>query len=396
MDHPSSSGPKTCAPSSFPFSASVFWTTLLAALEASEVRYCVSQAQGSALHPSAFVVDPSDRGKLGKIFSEVRHAGFRAVRSVKIRPGRHRVVFAKPDTGAMEAIELEFCTPADWRSISENRLTTRRLRSWFSTRWQALTGSGVRDGAFVVFLGPDGVGKTTLLTSVTTALAPLFERQHFFRWRPAMFARAPRPDAPPHSKPRRSCKGLAFLPGIFVAGFCRGIFVSHAEKCCAKRADLVVYDRYYHDVLVDPRRYRYDGPRWLARLAGRLVPPKSTLSLLCSTRTSRRIFARKQQLAVEDIRELRNLYRQFAKATPFSIVVATDRPLEQCTRRGGIRRFAPAPCRSNRETQPGVVRLWQRNVRGKRGHRGRFAQFGIIQLSKKSPQRLWLLNAFKY
>ena len=38
------------------------------------------------------------------------------------------------------------------------------------------------------------------------------------------------------------------------------------------RSTLVVFDRYYHDLLVNPLRYRYGGPMWLARWIGKLIP----------------------------------------------------------------------------------------------------------------------------
>ena len=329
MDHQSPDHAQLFAPEAIESGGSVFWITLLAALDAHQIRHRVLHANDIAPFASELAIHPSDRAMLGKVFSELRRAGYRAVRSVKTCPNRHRIAFAKVDAeAAIETLDIDFRVSADKGRISADRLITQRQPSWLAACWQAVTCSGVRDGAFLVFLGPDGVGKTTLLTSVTTTLGPLFKRQHFFRWRPAMFARAPRPNAPPHSKPRRSTRGslsyLAFLWLDFVAGY---MFRTRKMLC---QGDLVVYDRYYHDVLVDPRRYRYDGPRWLARLASRVVPPKTAFFVVLDA-DEQTIYARKQQLALADIRELRNLYRQFAQATPLSVVVITDRPLEQST-----------------------------------------------------------------
>ena len=46
------------------------------------------------------------------------------------------------------------------------------------------------------------------------------------------------------------------------------------------RSGAVLSDRYYGDLCVDPARYRYGGPMWLAKLWTRLLPSPDHLLLL--------------------------------------------------------------------------------------------------------------------
>jgi thymidylate kinase len=182
-------------------------------------------------------------------------------------------------------------------------------------------------GAFVVFLGPDGVGKTTMLREISSGLGPLFPVRTIFRWRPAVFARAPRPARLPHSKPPRGLRGSVLYLLFAAIDFIAGYFLT--TRWVLAQSGLVIFDRYYHDLLVDPVRYRYAGPMWLVRALGELVPPRNILFLILDA-DERTILSRKQQLPFDEIRRQRVVYRKFANETPRAVIVQTDRSIESC------------------------------------------------------------------
>jgi thymidylate kinase len=89
---------------------------------------------------------------------------------------------------------------------------------------------------------------------------------------------------------------------------------------------LSVFDRGYADILVDPRRYRYGGPLWLAKLVGFCLPaPDTTIVLDASSEVLR---SRKQEVAPEECARQRQAYLDLAKHLPSSHVVDASQPIE--------------------------------------------------------------------
>ena len=81
-----------------------------------------------------------------------------------------------------------------------------------------------------------------------------------------------------------------------------------------RNSTLILFDRYYHDVLVDPVRYRLPASTlWFARFLARLVPPPDLYILLdvpaeCCNRES-------LKLACEESRRQRLAYLQMFQST---------------------------------------------------------------------------------
>jgi hypothetical protein len=73
---------------------------------------------------------------------------------------------------------------------------------------------------FVVILGPDGVGKSTLVGRLTRAFGPCFRRQRVFHWRPMVIfpqEETGRPTTDPHDEPPRGTLGsMAALLAVFL------------------------------------------------------------------------------------------------------------------------------------------------------------------------------------
>ena len=184
-----------------------------------------------------------------------------------------------------------------------------------------------RRGIVVAFLGADGSGKSTVITALQAELAPTFSDIKYIHLRPTVrTARAQEPPATdPHGQAPRSYLGsvakMIYLLLAYIAGWYVNV-LPHLH-----RSELVIFDRYFHDTLVDPVRYRYAGPLWLVRLVGKLIPKPNLWILLDADPDI--LQSRKQEVSPQETSRQRNAYLALAQELPdFHIVDASRSPDE--------------------------------------------------------------------
>ena len=224
----------------------------------------------------------------------------------------------------------------DWQAVS---LALPRLRKLLHDRLprpspvallhEALrrVGRFVRPtGLHVVFLGADGSGKSTIIEKTAAALAPAFRGNKILHLRPAIGVKSGGggPVTDPHGAPPRGPFTSIAKIGYFVIDYAAGWFLTVRPRLV--RTNFVIFDRYYHDLLVDPRRYRYGGPMWLARWAG-LVVPKPDLWILLDA-PAEVLHARKQEVPIEEARRQRQAYLELMARLDDAVVVDASMPLE--------------------------------------------------------------------
>ena len=228
---------------------------------------------------------------------------------------------------------IEACTTG---SI-EKQLGRSRVKLW----WAAISGRPLQlfgfltaealrsirrvfqpTGLLVAALGPDGAGKSTIITGLMKCFDRSFRLQRLFHWRPQIFA-AQKNSAPvtdPHGKkPRGSLLSVVVLLACFLDNWIGYLSVIRPllSKSC-----LVMFDRYFYDVLVDPRRYRYGGPMWFAQILAQLVPEPDIVILLDSDPES--VATRKAELPVAEIHRQQHEYRELQFRHAKVAVVSND------------------------------------------------------------------------
>jgi serine acetyltransferase len=87
------------------------------------------------------------------------------------------------------------------------------------------------------------------------------------------------------------------------------------------RSTLVAFDRYYHDLLVDPRRYRYGGSMRLARWVGACIPGPDLWVLLDAPAAVLR--ARKAEVALDEAARQRHAYLRLVNRWNADVVDAS-------------------------------------------------------------------------
>ena len=174
-------------------------------------------------------------------------------------------------------------------------------------------------GKFVAVLGPDGSGKTTLIAELTELVNRSGGCAAVFHWRP-QFRRNGGPAivvAEPHGKPMRSVAAsllkLPYLWWKFSAGYLTQV------RPLLRSGKTVIFDRYFHDLLVDPTRYRYNAPKVLARwVAGCIPQPDLWIVLDAPLEVLRQ---RKQEVTINETSRQREAYLALAAALQNAIVV---------------------------------------------------------------------------
>jgi hypothetical protein len=184
-------------------------------------------------------------------------------------------------------------------------------------------------GLLVTVAGPDGAGKSTLARSLPDACRGLFRRDAVFHWRPGLLpapaalmgnppgdATAPH-SSQPHGRAVSLGRLLYFWTDFAIGSWARWLVLR-------ARTGLVVVERGWWDILVDPRRYRLDIPPALVRTLGSLLP-RSDLTLVCEA-SPNVLAARTSELDMTELSRQTLAWRTMAEQRGVRFVDAAARP----------------------------------------------------------------------
>jgi thymidylate kinase len=233
---------------------------------------------------------------------------------------------------------------ATWEALPDQVASLRRT---LLTRWSLLhPDAGLRylvpelrrilrrfrspTGICVAAIGPDGAGKSVLVRDLGDAARGAFRRSDVFHLRARLLAarRAPARERDPHGK-RPYGAVLSIVKILYLWSAC---WLGHhlVVRRRLVRSSLALFDRCFHDILVDPRRYRYGGPMWLARALAKVLPRPQLFFVLDAPPD--RLRGRKDELDVDELRRQRSAYREFAADWPGSVLLDGTLPEEEVTR----------------------------------------------------------------
>jgi thymidylate kinase len=181
---------------------------------------------------------------------------------------------------------------------------------------------------WVAFFGPDGVGKSAVIDRLQQKVEGEFSGCARFHFRPRFGCR--RRDAAPMTAPHAqtprgllfsTCKLLYWLFDCWL-GYIFQVLPS------LRRSELVIFDRYLPDLLVDPVRYRL--PASAMNLTAQIVKwvPLPDLCILLDA-PAECVRQRKQEVSPAESRRQRAAYLRLFQSLPRSLVVNANCPIEQ-------------------------------------------------------------------
>lgn len=189
--------------------------------------------------------------------------------------------------------------------------------------------TSVANAPWVVVLGPDGSGKTSLIQELQKSFSganssiPKIVHLH---WCPELLPSAARDRGPvenPHGqRPRGVFSSIAKLFYLLLKwrlGYLCRVLPHRMQR------RVVVFDRHYVDLLVDPRRYRFGGPLRFAQWVARLIPQPDLWLVLDAD--PKILQQRKREVTFDETARQRRAYVELASRLRNAYVLNVARPL---------------------------------------------------------------------
>ncbi len=185
-----------------------------------------------------------------------------------------------------------------------------------------------RPGLWIALYGPDGAGKSAVTGQLRLALAPYFAGVVVHHLRLSLRGAKPQPSpvTQPHAQlPRGAALSYLKLVYMFLHGWLGHLLLARPGRAAGQ---LVIFDRYFPDYAVDPRRYRLaEASIPLASLLGRLVPQPDMQFVLDVP--AEELQKRKGEVSLAESARQRREYVARLGAMPNAMVLNADRPVAE-------------------------------------------------------------------
>jgi thymidylate kinase len=179
-------------------------------------------------------------------------------------------------------------------------------------------------GLSVAILGTDGSGKSTVIRGLSEHLKKGFRKVQYYHLYPKEPKSITKTNVDPQGQKPHSLI-ISQLKLLYFAGnYHLGYFKVYLKLV---RSTLIIFDRYFDDILVDKLRFRYNGPRLFLKIVGFFIPkPKLYLYLDAPSQV---IFSRKKELTIDEIERQQKEYLALLKKKKRGYIINAEQVPEK-------------------------------------------------------------------
>ena len=160
----------------------------------------------------------------------------------------------------------------------------------------------------ISFMGVDGVGKSTLITSLNKRLKKSSFKIKNLHLRPYLFLTDTRTVIKnPHEEKSLNSKFISLIRILIWLFMYRIFFLVNLNK----KNQLIIFDRYAHDLLIDKIRYKFNLPKKITKFILDLFPRPHLWIILKAP--IKLIEKRKKELPTKELKRQMREYLNFSK-----------------------------------------------------------------------------------
>ena len=175
----------------------------------------------------------------------------------------------------------------------------------------------------VVFLGVDGSGKSTVIDNFVNHVSNEWSEIKYVHFRPTYLFKGDtsvEPVTNPHEGRSRGLIMSLLKLLYFVIEYNYAFYIHYR-----KPDQLVVFDRYYYDVLADPKRTKISVPRWVLKLFTRLIPTPDLVFYLYASIDV--LYERKKEIDRKDLKNILLIYSSLVETYNFH-KISSENPIQ--------------------------------------------------------------------